>query len=564
MNDKQTPRAPIDLDEFERQLRAMQTQPRLDMPDPLAELARIVGQDDPHMIEKNATPVRDTRVTPKPASHSHAASIFDELSNLRDQRLNATSNKTASNNLDADQGMFELDTPRIQGEKPHDFHDELHFHDELRGQPFAGEPPEFLTEDRRGYVDEYDAPPPPAPSRTGIKIFGALVGLGGLAVAGVWGFAALQSNDAKIAENAPIIAAKQGAVKEKPANPGGTEVPNLNADILQKAKEVSKEPPKLVVREEQPVDLGQAVKKDIRRVDLGQAGENGAAPVVLVPVPNAQTNAGSGSGAAGTAVMLGAAAAVVATQALPTQALPTQALPSQALPSSTPVAKPAPAIPLPTLAAPSASITQLPTPAIANAPSTGPKKVKSVSITTAEPVQIPAQAAAPKPKPVAPKPVKAAPQPAKPAQDVALKGDIPEANVETPLQIVPPAGVSRKGQKVAAVTPTAVKAPKPAKAPVEEADDAPAEAAPVVATGGGKFSVQFGAPGSTSEAQNLISKLKSKYPSVIGAAGTRVIKAQVNGKDVYRVRSGSVSREKANSICTDMKAAGGSCFISGG
>ncbi len=540
MNDKQTPRAPIDLDEFERQLRAMQTQPRHDMPDPLAELARIVGQDDPHMLEKDATPVRDTRGVHKPASHTHAASIFDELSNLRDQRINVSSSQAGSHNLDAGQGMLELNAPHMHSDKPYDFHDEL------RGQPFAGEPPEFLTEDRRGYVDEYDESS--APSRKGIKIFGALVGLGGLAVAGVWGFAGLQNNDAKMVENAPIIAAKQGAVKEKPVNPGGAEVPNLNADILQKAKEVSKEPPKLVVREEQPVDLGQAVKKDIRRVDLGQAAENGAAPVVLVPVPNAQTNSGSGNGTAGTAVALGAVAAVVATQALPSASL---------------ASKTAPAVSLPTIAAPSIPITQLPAPTVANASSTGPKKVKSVSITTAEPVQIPAQAAIPKPKLVVPKPVKAAPQPVKPAQDAALKGDIPEANGDAPLQIAPPAGVSRKGQKIAAVTPTAVKAPKPAKAPVEEADDAPIATAPVLASSG-KFSVQFGAPGSTSEAQSLISKLKLKYPSVMGAAGTRVIKAQVNGKDVYRVRSGSMSRDRANEICAEMKSAGGSCFISGG
>jgi hypothetical protein len=535
MNDKQTPRAPIDLDEFERQLRAMQTQPKHDMLDPLAELARIVGQDDPHMLAK------DVGGAQKSSSNTHAASIFDELSNLRDQRT-----RNASHNLGADQGMFELDEPHVHAGGKQEG-------GQIHGQPFAGEPPEFLTGDRHGYGAEYDVPPP-APSRAGMKIFGALVGLGGLAVAGVWGFSGLQNNDAKMAENTPIIAAKTTPIKEKPTSPGGTEVPNLNADILQKAKEVSKEPPKLVVREEQPVDLGQAVKKDIRRVDLGQAGENGAAPVVLVPVPNAQTNAGSGNGAAGSAVALtagalGAAAAVVAA---PVVALPVSPTAPQIVTSVT-------VPPVAPLVASNAS-----TPS--SVATSGPKKVKSVSITTADSVQIPAKAeavtAAPKPKPVpkvaTPKPVKVTPAQPKPASDVALRGDAVDASGDTPLQITPPAGVSRKGQKVAAVTPTSVKAPKPAK-DVEKVD-----AVPDVPATGGKFSVQFGAPGSTTEAQNLIGKLKSKYPSVMGAAGTRVIKAQVNGKDVYRVRSGSVSREKANSICVDMKAAGGNCFISGG
>ena len=40
------PRPPIDLDEFERQLRDMQAKPKHASLDPLAELARIVGQDD--------------------------------------------------------------------------------------------------------------------------------------------------------------------------------------------------------------------------------------------------------------------------------------------------------------------------------------------------------------------------------------------------------------------------------------------------------------------------------------------------------------------------------------
>jgi SPOR domain len=526
MNDKQIPRAPIDLDEFERQLRAMQTQPKHDIPDPLAELARIVGQDDHHGLAKNQT---------------HASSIFDELSNLRDQRIHSHSNQVNPHLSDSDQSMFKLDEAQATF-KTSNVH--------LNGQPFAGDPPEFLTENRNNYDSGYDAPPTLTPSRFGIKIFGALVGLGSLAVAGVWGFSSLQNNHAKMAENAPIISAKANPVKEKPANPGGAEVPNLNADILQKSKEASKETPKLVVREEQPVDLSQAIKKDIRRVDLGQAGENGATPVVLVPVPNAQTNAGSGNAAAGTAVALGAAAAIV----LPYVTSP----PAN---SVLPVAKPAPTQPAPTTSAPPL-VSILPTPTS----SSGPKKVKSVSITTNDPVQIHAKdeavTAAPKPKPApkvaTPKPVKLVPAQPKPASDVAVRGDAVDAAGDTPLQITPPAGVSRKGQKVAAVTPTSVKISKPAK-DAEEAD-----AAPDVPATGGKFSVQFGAPGSTAEAQNLIGKLKSKYPSVIGAAGTRVIKAQVNGKDVYRVRSGSVSREKANSICADMKAAGGNCFISGG
>ena len=556
------PRAPIDLDEFERQLREMQTQPKHNMSDPLAELARIVGHDDPLVFSRDEKKQPEQKsgqdISRTASSQSHASSIFDELSNLRQQ--------TSRGSLDqrtADQGTFELEGSQ--------FASVVHMDEStLHEQPFAGEPPEFLTGERADYNNDYDAP---QPSRAGMKIFGAMVALGTLAVAGVWGFSGLNTGNTKIAENTPVITAKTGPVKEKPANPGGAEVPNLNADILQKNKDASKDQPKLVPREEQPVDLSQAVKKDIRRVDLGQIGENGAAPVVLVPIPNAQTNGNSQPNVVAPPVVPQPPKPPVAINPLPMIPAPVNTASSGANGTGA-IAPSIPIISTPVL---SSVAPVLPPFEASNVSNGGPKKVKSVRITTGEPsVQVPSKTDNPVPKPpqkaAAPKPAKTTPAQPKTTPDVALRSDVPETASEAPLQLTPPAGVSRKGQKIAAnTTPTAVtpaaKAPKPVKAPVEEVETAAetlTETAPPKTSGGGKFSVQFGAPGSTAEAQSLISRLKSKYPSVMGSVDARVVKAQVNGRDVYRVRSGSVGKDQANTLCADMKAAGGSCFISGG
>ncbi len=567
-NSTSRPRAPIDLDEFERQLREMQTQPKHTMSDPLAELARIVGQDDPFLLSRdnkkqpeqalNAGDSIKSSVEEKLPTQEHAASIFDELTNLRRQTTRGAT----------DQGTFELDALPA-GYQSHMSEDNLH------EQPFSGEPPEFLAGSHVDYSDNYDNT---QPSRSGLKIFGAMVALGSLAVAGVWGYSGLNNGPVKIADNTPVIAAKAGPVKEKPINPGGAEVPNLNADILQKNRDASKEFPKLVPREEQPVDLSQAIKKDIRRVDLGQVSENGAAPVVLVPVPNAQTNANTvnlqaiSNPVSPLAVIVPAPKPQAVANSLPATAAPSAA--SSVTATGAVVSAPA----IPAISSGSVpSLPSLPVPETSSSLNGGPKKVKSVRITTGEPsVQAPAKTDTPAPKTVqkavAPKPAKTTPAQQKTMSDVALRSDVPEINSEAPLQITPPAGVSRKGQKIAAntmpiVASPAAKAPKPVKVPVEDAETAvepQTETAPTRSTGAGKFSVQFGAPGSTTEAQSLISRLKSKYPSVMGSVDARVVKAQVNGRDVYRVRSGAVSKDQANALCADLKAAGGSCFISGG
>lgn len=199
-------------------------------------------------------------------------------------------------------------------------------------------------------------------------------------------------------------------------------------------------------------------------------------------------------------------------------------------------------------------------PAVTSTPSLGePRKVRTVSIkpdgsvlpqvgTTAPVVPAARTVAAPTmtmpasvapqplPKPVAPKPAAKAPVTDEATADAA------------PLKITPaarPKNQERAGERVATAT-----APTPVQAPT--ADTAGAS---------GSFAVQLGAPGSEAEARSTFAALQRKFPGQLGGKSPLIRKAEVNGRDVYRLRVGPLSRESAASLCTSLQGAGGQCFI---
>ena len=386
----------------------------------------------------------------------------------------------------------------------------------------------------------------------------------------VWSLNGPKQTLTSVASNAvPVIAAKPGPLKEKPTEPGGLEIPNQKANVLEKLREDPKAPQKVLAREEQPVDLSQAAKKDVRRVDLGQSGPTGAAPVNIVAVPTAPVSP-LPPAPNPPKVEVSAIAPVVVPQIKPAEA---PAKPDLSSLSASPAGNTPPA-------AKPATVVSSVDPVGASSSSV-PKRVKSIRINSSgDPVDAPpasgTAASAPSQPPAAPPKVVSAAKTPAPVAKVPTKQALAAKDTTTPpagvgddaapLQIVPPAGVSRKGSQ----TPSKA-AQRVAAAPVPATDDttnaiAGQSSVPSsTASAGGKgFSVQFGAPGSTGEANALISKLKSQYPSVMGSVEPRVIKADVNGKSFYRVRSGSVSRDQATTICSELKAAGGNCFISGG
>jgi len=77
----------------------------------------------------------------------------------------------------------------------------------------------------------------------------------------------------------------------------------------------------------------------------------------------------------------------------------------------------------------------------------------------------------------------------------------------------------------------------------------------------GDFAVQFGASPSEAEANSLSARLKTQLAELLGEHPIAVIKADSNGKTVFRVRALGYSRDEAAAACASAAASGAKCFI---
>jgi len=84
----------------------------------------------------------------------------------------------------------------------------------------------------------------------------------------------------------------------------------------------------------------------------------------------------------------------------------------------------------------------------------------------------------------------------------------------------------------------------------------PGDAAP-----NGDYGVQFGATPSEAEANALSVRLKTQLADLLGDHKIAVIKADSNGKAIYRVRALGYSRDEAAAACASAAASGTKCFI---
>lgn len=98
---------------------------------------------------------------------------------------------------------------------------------------------------------------------------------------------------------------------------------------------------------------------------------------------------------------------------------------------------------------------------------------------------------------------------------------------------------------------------------VGRADAVAARPAPKAQAGRGGFAVQLGAPGSEEEARKLAASLKRRF-TVLSGYATAVVRAESNGRTVYRLRVPGLSREDAVNLCQQLKSLGGSCFVAQG
>jgi len=100
---------------------------------------------------------------------------------------------------------------------------------------------------------------------------------------------------------------------------------------------------------------------------------------------------------------------------------------------------------------------------------------------------------------------------------------------------------------------------------VKSATESPAQSEPntepVAVQATGDYAVQFGAPAVEADANGLAKRVRTEFAEQIDGRDVVVIKADSNGKIVYRVRAVGYTRDEANAACGGITSAGGKCFI---
>ena len=94
--------------------------------------------------------------------------------------------------------------------------------------------------------------------------------------------------------------------------------------------------------------------------------------------------------------------------------------------------------------------------------------------------------------------------------------------------------------------------------PAEAAAATPAAAAPPAGT----YSVQVSSQRSEAQAQSAYKSLQSRYPQLFNNQNAMILRADLGDKGTYyRVRVGPMDRGEADNFCSNLKSAGGDCFI---
>ena len=158
--------------------------------------------------------------------------------------------------------------------------------------------------------------------------------------------------------------------------------------------------------------------------------------------------------------------------------------------------------------------------------------------------------------------------------DPPLPGS-PGAVVSFPTAPAPATNLASSPESATTTSEGPAAAPRPRTAPVElegthvlmpVAPNKPpasetASAAP--ATSGGGYAVQVSSHRSEQEAQSSFRALQAKYPNLLGGRQPIIRRADLGAKGIYyRAMVGPFdSADRATDLCTNLKAAGGSCLV---
>jgi hypothetical protein len=511
--------------------------------DPLAELARLIGQSVP----MQSPPLNESARDARPATPAHE---FDEAAQASSAAADAV--REAVPDQASDQDEFE---PRYNPRNDDRYETSLRanpsYHsrssryddtsaptttaDDLRGAlsddietgthpdgadaevssyGHDGRYDEYENEAHdpsrdHAYGEEYDEYPNTR-RRGGFIFVAAIFGLAVLGTAGAFAYRTMFGGP-MLPSLPPIIRAESGPNKIVPS--GTTSQGGISRQAEANSAGSGE---RLVSREEQPVDVPAPVSSRPRAVSTVPIFPEPAPPpggsAVFPPSPAPLMQPAPGARAESPPV-------------------------TSALPANAPSANTATA---------SAAMPAWPTPPATTAAVPAPKKIRTVSIRADQPSS--AEAAA------NPPPTQAAPM----RSGIQQQGAKPAAGNETngPLSIAPPS--SDTASASVAGPRTAVAHPVPLNKPVANET---ASAAPVASSGG--YAVQLSSQGSEAEAQSSFRALQVKYPNLLGGREPIVRRADLGEKGIYyRAMVGPfASREQATDLCSNLKAAGGSCIV---
>ncbi len=502
--------------------------------DPLAELARIIGQSNRVNDFDRDPRNRDPR-------HDAAETLHEPLPAIAERDWSADDGYAEPDAPDQypDQYAEENDVqPRLPESYPADRAYERHDRDDARAPSIASqysepaEPYDDPHDDETAYDARYrdEEPPRPAgrqpalapqsyddeyeaedqwddradrqsddaedyfddeatgrPRRSGVVMVLAMLGLVMIGAGGAFAYRAMFGGAILAPSLPPVIKANDAPNKIVPNRSDAQTAASNPAGAA-----TSGSPDKLVSREEQPVAIQPA-----------NAPPRVVSTIPVLPAPGA---APAGPPAA-------VAPAPPAAPALPS-APPKVGAPAQP-----------PAAPL--------------------AGSGEPKKVHTVTIRSDQ-VGNPS-AAATAPAPATPAPA------ARPKAEAPARATAPKAGGNAPLAIVP----------VAQGAAPAAEPPPRSHVARTEAPSAPVATAPAAAPAAGGYAVQVTSQRSEAEAQTEFKALQAKVPGQLGNRQPIIHRADLGDKGTfYRALVGPfASSEAAAAVCSNLKAAGGSCIV---
>ncbi len=495
-------RQAVDLDEFERRLRAVAPTSK-PTEDPLAELARLVGQDDPFR-QVFAEPMRTESARSERARIEPARAEPPRILRREPPPLNAVPDTRP-----AAPGFAELRAPSgvpERAEIPQDPYWERHrapeaadpgrgreLADDLYGAPKAPDDEQWLGED-----GQLPPPPeearPPRRSRRGVY---ALSGAAAVALVTVGVLYLFKGTAVMGTSEPPTIRAALGPAKVAPAGTS-PDIADQDATVLDRNTADGTQQTQVVTREEQPVDLAQATNMPAPRSDDAAASptpplEPKRVKTVTVR-PDGTIVSEDGSSQSRSIAPIAMQAPTLASAPNPVNLPPATKAPDNAAAAAAPVAK---------AATPKTTVRIATTPKAATAAGS--------NLTAGQPA---------KPRPAA----KAVAPPTPAADTVEADATPPQATDTMPTGATGPTNTAASG-------------------------------------GAAGFAVQLAAPASEQEARDLATRLQKKFASELAGYHPTIHRADAAGKQVYRVRVGNLSREDAVSLCEKLKAGGGACFI---